>query len=310
MPTDYAADIPLNAAIAAHNGTSTTPESRGAWEVRSYAETLAADHADHAALLALATTPEKQAVLTAEFARYREGCRVRTLKYLASRARCLSILVAGPANFPGRRNQQRNDVASKRGAELAEYRIKALAAIRRAPTPELQPILTSDSDASTRLARKVAALEAARDQMKAANAAIRKHAKAGHAAQLVALGELGLSEATARKVLTPNYMGRVGFEPWELTNLGAEIRRLKARSETVATAQAAPTTAEEGTVARLEDAPADNRVRLFFPGKPNEEVRATLKASGFRWAPSTGAWQAYRNANSLATARRVAGVVL
>jgi hypothetical protein len=35
----------------------------------------------------------------------------------------------------------------------------------------------------------------------------------------------------------------------------------------------------------------DNRVQIVFPGKPSSEVRARLKAHGFRWAPSVGAWQ-------------------
>ncbi len=53
----------------------------------------------------------------------------------------------------------------------------------------------------------------------------------------------------------------------------------------------------------IEDSPADNRLRIFFPGKPNGDVRAMLKSNGFKWAPSIGAWQAYRNPDSLRVAR-------
>jgi hypothetical protein len=37
---------------------------------------------------------------------------------------------------------------------------------------------------------------------------------------------------------------------------------------------------------------------IFFPGKPDEKTRDSLKSSGFRWSPSSGAWQAYRNDRS------------
>lgn len=40
----------------------------------------------------------------------------------------------------------------------------------------------------------------------------------------------------------------------------------------------------------------------------NDIPRDTLKRSGFRWAPSVGAWQAYRNPQSIIAAERIAGV--
>ena len=30
--------------------------------------------------------------------------------------------------------------------------------------------------------------------------------------------------------------------------------------------------------------------KVFFDGKPDADTRAELKSSGFRWAPSVGAW--------------------
>lgn len=40
------------------------------------------------------------------------------------------------------------------------------------------------------------------------------------------------------------------------------------------------------------------RLQLVFDGKPKEETRKALKSNGFRWAPSSMAWQRLLNANS------------
>ncbi len=45
----------------------------------------------------------------------------------------------------------------------------------------------------------------------------------------------------------------------------------------------------------------------YFTGKPDAAIRTELKSNGFRWAPSIGAWQAYRNRHTLTTAKRMAG---
>jgi hypothetical protein len=156
-----------------------------------------------------------------------------------------------------------------------------------------------------------ASYERQQEVMKAANAAIRAHAKEGPEAQvaaLVALGHGEIGEIVARKLLLPDFAGRIGFPNYLLTNNAANIRRLKGRAVVVERVQATPDTSAEGANARLEDAPAENRVRLFFPGKPAVEVRTRLKSRGFRWTPSLGCWQAYRNPGSIETARAVAGV--
>jgi hypothetical protein len=85
---------------------------------------------------------------------------------------------------------------------------------------------------------------------------------------------------------------------------------LKKRIGDVETVKAAPMEQQEGAHAKLEDCPADNRVRLFFAGKPDVEIRTRLKSAGFRWAPTIGCWQAYRNHHSIVTAHDVAGVAL
>lgn len=127
---------------------------------------------------------------------------------------------------------------------------------------------------------------------------------------MAALAALGLPERVARDLLAPDFAGRIGFADFELKNNGANIRRIRARIEAVGAAKAAPDETIQGERAWLEVSQADNRVRLFFPGKPDAETCERLKGCGFRWAPSIGCWQAYVNRRSIEAGRREAGAGL
>lgn len=172
-----------------------------------------------------------------------------------------------------------------------------------------QPIKVNDLDASEQLQRRINEAECLQTAMTNANAAIRKNKKAGANAQVRALVALGFTEDRALKLLTPDFCGRIGFPSYELTNNNANIRRMKARVEHVEAVAAAKAEEIDGSNARYADVPAANRVRLFYPGKPTETIRAVLKRHGFRWTPTLGCWQAFRNASSLAKAREMAGIV-
>lgn len=303
--SDFAEDVPADLARAAHRGTSHDPEKRGEQERADYCATLGSDYARLAEAAEKAPDPDAAlARLAEEFARYRLGYRRRFLVYLARRSQCLSTMITGPSGFNVRRAEKANRGEHRASESLAEYRTRALAAIRRAVRPDLQPIMSGDSDAVERLRAEVAKLERLQDQMKACNAVIRRTAKDGPEAQVAALVALGwFGEGRARDLLKPDFCGRVGFADFEIKNNGANIRRLRARLAVVEASKAAPAVESEGAGGvRVEDCPADNRVRLFFPGKPETAVREALKAHGFRWTPSLGCWQAYRNPRALAHA--------
>lgn len=268
-------DIPMQAAQDAHRGTSFSPERRGEQEREAYGNTM---RGDWSTLYELANTEEKRAALVGEFARYRAGYKARTLAELASKSRCMSTMIAGPANFNVRRAEKQNESAHNRLRELIEFRERALKAIRRTLCPEEAPIMTGDADAGERLAEKIRAAESDRDMMKGAN-------------------------AEARRLKQPQ-----PFPSYKFTNLGANIRRMKERAAHIEKLKAIPAATRQGSAARVEDAPQDNRIRLFFPGKPAEDVRAELKRRGFRWTPSLGCWQAYRNYSAMEAARKLAGI--
>ena len=80
-------------------------------------------------------------------------------------------------------------------------------------------------------------------------------------------------------------------EAYVLTNLGANILRMRKRLAWLEAAKAKPSTERMvGDVRVVEDTEA-MRLRLYFPGKPAPDILARLKGDGWRWSPSEGAWQ-------------------
>lgn len=81
-------------------------------------------------------------------------------------------------------------------------------------------------------------------------------------------------------------------EPFLLANSSANIRRIKQRIEHLnrnATRETKEETRTDGI--RVVESAEINRLQIFFPGKPDADVRAKLKSFGFRWSPTEGAWQ-------------------
>ncbi len=159
-------------------------------------------------------------------------------------------------------------------------------------------IYGDDPDAIEKLREKIERLERSHAHMLEANRLIRTKDLVG----LVAL----MGEDRAHTLLNPRFSSRPGFPSYSLANSNAAIRAAKLRLRQLEARLNRPATAIEQDGIRIEESPGDDRLRLFFPGKPDESVRTILKANGFRWSPSVGAWQ--RNLNN--RSRWVAGEVL
>ena len=302
LSREFADDIPLNLATSAHRGTSHVPEERGRQEIENYVANMTAD-----LRLLVGAPDEVKPAFVAEFERYREGFAKRYRSMLAAKSRCVSTMIAGPARFPVARARKASDAADARTAELLDFRKKALGRLRVIVNPEAAPIKSSDANAAENIRAKIARLEVEQHEAKKINAAI-KVAKRGNYNPITALIAIGYTEAQAAELIKPDALGRVGVPDYRLRNNSAEIRRLRQRLEAVEKAQAAPDTEEfhASTGIVLVDAPSANRVRLKFPGVPDQATRDHLKSRGFRWTPSLGVWQAYRNRYALACARSIA----
>ena len=73
---------------------------------------------------------------------------------------------------------------------------------------------------------------------------------------------------------------------WKLPDLAQKSENIQAERAVME-----PSTKAAYQGAEIVAAPADNRARILFDGKPSQEVISDLKKSGWRWSPSNGAWQ-------------------
>lgn len=174
---------------------------------------------------------------------------------------------------------------------IEEYQ-KAKYYDRRAASAESNNVISSDDpEAVKKLQAKLESLQKNQELMKAANKIIRKGKSPETIAALVALG---FSESFAAARFEPDFIGRVGYADFELTNNNANMSRIKQRIASLQRAETAPEKETEVNGVLFLDSPAANRFQVFFPGKPAENIRSTLKHRGFRWSPTSGAWQRHR----------------
>jgi hypothetical protein len=159
-------------------------------------------------------------------------------------------------------------------------------------------VFSDDPDAIDKLKAAIAEREEAQEYLKDVNAA----ARVGDRAKLA---ELGLDEAKIEKILKPNFAGRVGFDAYMLANNNNQIRRLRERIAFLEKARRdGPKEPEQyGAIEVREE---DNRVRIFFPGKPSEPDRKDLRRGGFKWSPTAGAWQRHASSGAWWEARQIA----
>lgn len=202
------------------------------------------------------------------------------------------ILVGHHSETKHRRALERSWNALGKSVELEQkanyYEAKAEAAEHN------RAIYAEDDDAVENLTERVAALESLRERMKAANRII-KNLKQTQEEKIEALCRLGFERRNAEELFVPNCFGQIGFADFTIRNNGANIRRLKKRLESVSRLKSTPT--KEYTIGevRIVENTEANRLQVFFPEKPSEEVRKELKSNGFRWASIAVCWQSYLN---------------
>lgn len=172
---------------------------------------------------------------------------------------------------------------------------------RAAAAEDNTAISSDDPEAVLKLREKLADLEKLQEMMKAANKIVKR--KGTQSEKVAELEALGIKDPA--RIFTPDFAGRIGFPDYAITNNGAEIRRCKKRIEQLLEASKREYRKREfGDICLVED-PDENRVKIFFPSKPSEQIRAMLKERGFHWSSYNGAWQRQLNSAGIYAAEYV-----
>lgn len=217
--------------------------------------------------------------------------------------RCPSVMISGAGNFPVRKKEKQVAAweSNRENFKKADY---YLGLMRRA---HLQTVQSDDPEAIEYLESKLAGLEAAHQRMKDANAYYRKHKTLE--------GCPGIDQKTLDWLTRPGVFAcgdgsplalyRCPFPTYALTNNLANIKRTRERLEALKAAKASQAEDEQHDGYTYREDSEIMRVQFIFDGKPDAETRDMLKANGFRWAPSQGAWQRQLTPAGKAAADRV-----
>lgn len=241
------------------------------------------------------TRKERQEVRAERYREYADNADKRaTAAFNASNAAVehiplgQPILVGHHSERAHRRTLERSNGAMMRSVHESEkaayYRQKAEAVENN------DNIYLGDEDAIDRLNEKIAELTTVQERMKLDNKIMRSKTMS-ESEKLEALTQNGHTPAFAQKMITEN----MSWPAYSLTNNNAKINAAKkqlAKAEALAAKEDREYAIGDITI---EECYSENRVRVYFPGKPDDEMRTKLKRGGFRWAPSMGCWQAYIN---------------
>ncbi len=163
-------------------------------------------------------------------------------------------------------------------------------------------ISSDDPEATVKLREKIQTAETFQEHMKNVN----KLLKGKKGPDRPALNALGINDASINMMLTPDFAGRVGYPSYAITNNGANIRTMKQRLELLTARAADETTEIVINGVKIVENVEENRLQMFFDGKPADNIRAELKSTGFRWSPYNGCWQRQRSNSATWGAKRIA----
>lgn len=240
--------------------------------------------------------------------------RLRVARYLCwqytTRAtqKAPGAYVVGPSGYNQRKHERAHrHEGDKYTAITRAERLLDRAIGRHSPNA---PVSSDNDNAVELLQAKIDRAEALQARMKTANKIAQS--KASTESKTVQLQAMGYSLGAIASMLNPRYsFEKPGHQGWELSNNNANVRRMKERIKELTAKRAdVDKEVENESGVRIFDNVTDNRLQIFFPGKPAREVIEQLKRHGFKWSPNAGAWQRFRSFDANYQAEQITGIKL
>lgn len=212
---------------------------------------------------------------------------------------CPSVMISGAGNFPVRKKEKQN--AAWERNNIFYHETQGILNKMRNIKDSKEQIKCGDADAIERLEEKLISLKELQESMKAVNKALRlKNTDQGDEE----LRNMGYSDEQIKQFREPDFCGRIGFPDYALQNNNANIHRVEERLNSIKKTKENGTQEKEYKGFKVVENTEIMRLQIFFDEKPEVEVRDLLKTNGFRFAPSTGAWQRQLTRNAQYSCKR------
>lgn len=213
-------------------------------------------------------SPEAKERLDNLLSRYAANYAAWVNRSNANGANHVSVMIAGPSNYNMKAHERYMQREGKLWAEYDE--LKDIDHKIRAIINGDKIIKSDDANAIGKLKEKLTKAEKEHAGYKAYNTQARKDGK----------------ETLAPYVLQ-NSNGRIKG----IKDRIAHLERLAAKAEATPKIEIAT----EANGIKIIDNLEAQRLQIIFTGKPDAIIREALKKNGFRWSPTSGAWQSYRS---------------
>lgn len=301
-------EIDYETAYRAHSGTSFSPEKRAKSEQEEFQA-----HIKNVTefFQSLVKIDEQKQIAQDLTELYIKKYHKLYTDYLHSRSGLMSAMITGPANFPVRRMEKKNQSVDNKLNALLDF-TKSKKAKYAKIISDVKPEGWNELE---ELKNKLANMEKFHEGMKKANSLLKKLSKQG-----------GVTVSTFKELfeiesgLTISFMIEMhwrsapvqnGYESFELTNHNSRMKTVRAKIKQLESQESSTeednqeTSFEGGTIVQNQ---AENRLQILFDDIPSAEIRTELKSNGFRWSRKFSAWQRQLTNNAIFAVRRLSFV--
>jgi hypothetical protein len=226
--------------------------------------------------------------------RYKQGYEKHFSNWLSAKSRCFSVMITGPANFPIRRHEKANRSEENRYREFREWRKRALKAISK-KNEALKPGEQKQKEKFDKIkncilnsASVIISIDKGIEKgysrslfVSAIVGTVKTLSKNGdYEAVKMALDFITeINQKAEKPIITKNH------SIWELLEKTQDIKK-----------EIIETSLKESEEEIINDIKIvknyqEDRVQIYFNGKPSQEIINKLKSNAWRWSPSNKCWQ-------------------